>query len=84
MKNRDILARFHALDARLLSQDNPLSVLEQNERLDCEIALGMVDCRPETRAEAARRVVAFAEDREYVSRNRLLLRSLLPSSPLDP
>lgn len=59
MKNADVFARFQELDARLYSQENPLTVAEQNERHDCEIALGMVDCLPETRSQAARRVEAL-------------------------
>lgn len=55
----EVLARFQELDARRMT----LPIAEQNERRDCEIALGMVPCRPETRANAARRCERWAKDR---------------------
>lgn len=44
-------------DALILkSDDEPLSVREQNMLRDCDIALGLVRCQPETREEARTRV----------------------------
>lgn len=59
MKNADLLARYNELQVRWID----LSIAEQNEARDCEIALGMIDCRPETRAEAARRCERYAAGR---------------------
>lgn len=59
MKMTDVDARLAELESRRMSG---LTVAEQNELRDCEIALGMVECSAGTRAEAARRVERFAED----------------------
>lgn len=45
----------------LKSENSSLSVHEQNVLRDCDIALGLVRCKPETRDEARARVRGFAQ-----------------------
>ena len=63
MKMTDINARLAERESHRIDPGQGLSVSEQNELRDCEIALGMVAALPRARAEAARRVERFAAER---------------------
>jgi len=57
----EVEARRIELESRRMEPG--LTVTEANEVRDCEIALGMIDVSPSTRAEAARRVELYAAAR---------------------
>lgn len=59
------LTNDEIIDVRdgIILKSEPLSVFDQNLLRDCDIALGLVRCKPETREEARARVTRMVAER---------------------